>query len=233
MSDPRRLFDDPEAPAELRAALAAERHLGEQYDPTALGARVAQAVAAGAPLGAGALGTSWWLGPKAMLATAVVSAALGAGGHALYTEYAAAPAAPVAPTTVVAPAPAAPAVSAPPAEAFAAPPPPAKAPTVAQSTPRAPRDARAPGALADELSLYERGEAALVEGHYDIAVRELERYLGEFPRGTLRAEAELALVQAFAKSGRCERADARARRAAAGAHREALLAAAARCGVER
>lgn len=224
MSDPRRLLDDADAPLELRAALAAERNLGGQYDPSALGARVAHAMAAGAPLGAGALGTSWWLGPKAILATAVVSAALGAGGHALYTAYAPGPAA--------APAVAQPA-SPPPTTAPASPPvevSPAPAPAAAPSAAPAPtRPPRAQGALADELRLYERGEAALLEGHYDVAVRELERYLGEFPRGTLRAEAELALVQALAKSGRCEEAETRVRRAPAGPQREALRAAAARC----
>ncbi|MCC7069877.1 MAG: hypothetical protein IT383_01055 [Deltaproteobacteria bacterium] len=220
MSDPRRLLDDPEAPAELKAALAAERHVGALYDPSALGARVAQAVAAGAPLSAGAMAHAWWLGPKALIVTAAVSAALGAGGHAVYI-------AATAPSTVppvVAPAPA------PMATAPAAPIVPVE-PVPASSTPApaAPRAPRAPAALADELRLYERGEAALVEGHYEVAVRELERYLGEFPKGTLRAEAELGLVQALAKSGRCDRAQARVRRAS-GAQREALRAAAARCG---
>jgi TolA-binding protein len=196
MSEPKRLLDDPAAPFELRAALGAEASDAAAYDPGALGARVARALAAGAAAGtsavAGAAGAGALFGPKALVATALVSAALGAGGHALYTAGAAARA-PASPATIAAPArspaPASP-TEAPAASPAPTPPPPAHVERKA---------APAQGSLADELRLYERGEAALHEGRYEVAVRELRRYLAQYPRGTLHTEAELALRQAHAR----------------------------------
>lgn len=249
MSEPRRLLEDLDAPAELREALAAERRGAASWDPGPLGERVAQALSAGAPLGAGAgagLGGSGLLvGTKALVATALVSAALGAGGHAAWT--AASRPAPgltvsATPPASTAPAPAFPAPSAPPvpqapleslepqAPLVSAPPPttavPAKAPHPLRPAAAAPSGQ---SALAEELRLYERGEAALAEGHLEVAVRELKRYLTEHPRGTLRAEAELALVEALARSGRCDEAQARAQRAPAGPEGDARRAAARAC----
>lgn len=240
MSEPRRLLDDPDAPAELREALGAELRGAQDWDPGPLGERVAAAASAGASLGAGvgagagatASAGGILVGTKALVATALVSAALGAGGHAAWTSLAR-----PQPALIV-PAPAAEAVVPVPTVPV---PQVASAPTGTESAaapasaraPRAPRPAadapRGTSALAEELRLYERGEAALAEGHLEVAVRELRRYLAEHPRGTLRAEAELALVQALARSGRCEEAQARARRAPVGSDGEAQRAAASAC----
>lgn len=236
MSDPRRLLDDPDAPAALREALAAEAHRTDLYDPSALAARVAQGIAAAAPAASTATaGSALLFGPKVLVVTALLSAAVGAGSHAVYRARADTPALPVATAAAWRPAPtlqalpeaqpSAPAPALAPAPASVAPVPPPPAPASAARAPAAVR----PGALADELRLYERGEAALLEGRLDVAVRELKRYLAEHPRGTLRAEAELALVQALARSGRCDEALARAARARSAAQRGALDAAAASC----
>jgi hypothetical protein len=152
------------------------------------------------------------------LAGLVLGGVLGAGGHALYVD-ATAKSAPIE-RVVVVEQPAAPTVDearqpdvvTPVAAHVPEPAPPAHKVSPSSSKPQEPRVAPEPpqrpaiGAdvdtLAVELRAYERGEDALKNRRYDVALRELDAYLQAYPRGELVVEAELSRLDALIGLGR-------------------------------
>ena len=231
MPEPKRLTLEEDA---LAAALRAERVDAAALPVRALRTRVVAAVAAGAvPLSSLAALTAW--SARGVFLAVVAAGALGVGGgalgHAAWIARASSPSA--APATANAPVPSSSAPIPTPGGVLGAPTPPsgaslapdepraapASAPVSAPVTARAPAPAasdpasRDPGALAEELSLFERGQGALDEGRPAVAARELRAYLDAFPEGRMRHEATEGLVEALVRSGRFEDAVEEATRA--------------------
>jgi hypothetical protein len=227
MSEPRRMLDDGALGSALRSALIAEAATTTTGDLAGLHARVLEGVASGAvpalaassvaaasapASGVGVFSTLFTLSKASTgVLGLVVGAVLGAGGHAVYVDAAhttppkervVVVEAPVPPTIdareVTVDAPAAPSSVPEPATPVVKPqssskPSPARVavePAAAQTT--APTDT-----LALELRAYERGEDALKNRRYDVALRELDAYLQAYPRGELVVEAELSRLEAL------------------------------------
>jgi hypothetical protein len=66
-----------------------------------------------------------------------------------------------------------------------------------EPTPKPPSTTASEDVLARELRVYERGEEALKNRRFEVALSELDAYLREFPKGALVVEAELARLEAM------------------------------------
>ena len=67
-------------------------------------------------------------------------------------------------------------------------------------------DGGAPGDLTAQLTLYELGRSALKEGRFSAAIGAFQDYRTRYPKGALRAESGVSLLEAYLKSGRDHRA---------------------------
>jgi len=101
--------------------------------------------------------------------------------------------------------PAAPPVSVPASASGAAPPPPPAIATVAPAPSKA-------DSLADQVAALDRARAALRSGDFASAVRLVDRYEAEYPRGAFTQEAEAVRVDALFRSGNRAAAESAARR---------------------
>ena len=71
---------------------------------------------------------------------------------------------------------------------------------------------RAKPSIRDEVALLDRARAAVGGGDGSLALRHLDHYASEFPKGSLRLEAEVLRIQALASAGRKVEASQRAKR---------------------
>lgn len=234
MSEPRRLLDDDTLGQALRSALVAEVASVDTSDLSALSARVRDGVAAGTvPVGMAAsvaatsapaakVGVFAALGGLSSttigFAGAALGVALGAGGHALYVDATRAPPPPVIVEREVVierdVVERASADSSPMVQAVAldgdvgSPASNTKANAQHKKEPllQPPSMTASQDVLARELRVYERGEEALKNRRFEVALSELDAYLREFPKGALAVEAELARLEAMLGLARADAA---------------------------
>jgi hypothetical protein len=80
---------------------------------------------------------------------------------------------------------------------------------VAHAPPSPPRHAQTPaGALSLEVAVLERAKGALAAGDPDAALRMLDRYRAQFPRGELSSEETVLRVEALLAKGEASKARA-------------------------
>ena len=213
MSDPVRLKDDP-AFEDLARALADEQAIAGALPTAALKGRVLAGLASSGALATGGAATAAF-GKGALLLSGLTGLALGLAGT-LAVERAlddGGSVTPPPPPVVEAPVAEMPVAEMPVVETPVANTPVVETPVV--ETPvepavrrRAAREDPAKAApargerglgessLADEMRRYERAEVALRERRFEVAIDELQAYLRAYPRGTLRAEVRLSLLEA-------------------------------------
>ncbi len=201
MSDPVRLFD--EAPSELTSALRAEREFSNVFHEAVLKERVLTHIAAGAvPSALSVTALTWTSTAWPMLLAGVVGVGVGVGAT-LASVHPPKDVAPVVVSAVATPVKESPvairtAELAPPLEQ----PPLIAVPPTDRAIPRIDKTIAITSSLVDETRRYERAEAALRDKKASVAIDELRGYLDAYPRGTLRNEVRLTLLEALFADGR-------------------------------
>ncbi|MBX3211274.1 MAG: hypothetical protein KF850_04515 [Labilithrix sp.] len=201
--------DDPFERALLRAAR-------RERAPEGADRRLLAALGAGSAGGLGALATKYAarLGPKNVLATVALGAALVAVTHWAVTREPERVAPAVAPPVAGIPAPAvtpSAVIEEPRSEAMPStrvedlpssrPPPAEPRPAVAAGASARAPDEAAPGGLAREVALVEEARVALARGDAAAALRALDAHAREFPSGTLSPEARVLRIEALVRAG--------------------------------
>ncbi len=198
MSDaPPRLIDDAAFMSRTGIDLSAEAELFVDVAAEPVKQKLLAAVATGAVTATAAHTATLSMAVKAAVVSAVVGA--GAGGTVVYVA-----GQPRGPAPVVAPVDAGLDEGAPDAGPQAADAGPADAgrPQVVRKKRRPPPKAAPGGDLAAELSLYQRGEAALQARKWAVAEREFAAYLKAYGKGSLREEAQLGRLTAQMGGGK-------------------------------